>query len=64
MTASKFDPNQHPAMMLVLEAVASMMMLNGATKDEAIMGASRLFSAAHDEATIYLLECAMARDEE
>jgi hypothetical protein len=64
MNAPKFDPNQHVAMVLVLEAIAAMMMLNGATKEEAILGASRLFGAAHDEATIYLLECAMARDAE
>jgi len=60
--AHKFDPNQHQAMMLVLEALAACMMAHGATKEEAIMGASRLFQAAHDEATLYLMECEMERD--
>jgi hypothetical protein len=59
MNAPKFDADKHPAMVQALEGLAMLMMVAGATKEQAINGAARLFSAAHAEATLYELECAL-----
>lgn len=53
------NPENHTATVLVLEAIAMMMLMAGATKDDAIEGASRLFSAAFRETELFKLESAM-----
>jgi len=56
----KFDPAKHGALVLVLEGLTMLLMRQGLPKDEAIEGAGLLFATAHNEATCYELECALA----
>jgi len=63
MNAPNFDPTQFPAMVQALEGLAMLMMLAGADKEAAIIGAARLFRAAHHEATIWELDQMLADGE-
>jgi len=62
MKPQKFDAAKFPAMVQALEGLAMLMMLAGADKEQAIQGASRLFSAAHEEATLWELEMMLEAD--
>jgi hypothetical protein len=62
------NPNQNPennvATVLVLEAIAMMSLMAGASKEEAVENAAQLFAAAYRETEMHRFEAMLADDAE